>query len=135
MKKQSIIVVEDNALIVKFYRMALERQGGYEVHTTENVEEILQLVRSGKIDLVILDVSLSNAYYHNRKMDGIEIAGMIRQDPVTAHIPILVATAHVMEGDREKIIAATGANGYLEKPIYDSKKLISQVEALLSAKE
>lgn len=135
MKKQSILVVEDNALIVKFYRMALERQGGYEVHTTEDVEEILQLVRSGEIDLVILDISLSNAHYQNRKMDGIEIAGMIRQDPATARIPILVATAHAMEGDRAKIIAATGANGYLEKPIYDSKKLISQVEALLSAKE
>lgn len=135
MKKQSVLVVEDNALIVKFYRMVLERQGGYEVHTTEDVEEILQLVRSGKIDLVILDISLSNAHYHSRKMDGIEIAGMIRQDPAIAHIPILVATAHAMEGDREKIIAATGANGYLEKPIYDSRKLISEVETLLSAKE
>ena len=135
MKKQSILVVEDNALIVKFYRMALERQGGYKVHTTEDVDEILRLVRSGEIDLVILDISLSNAHYKNRKMDGIEIAGMIRQDPATARIPILVATAHAMEGDRAKIIAATGANGYLEKPIYDSKKLISEVETLLSTKE
>ncbi|HEY3129634.1 MAG TPA: response regulator [Acidobacteriota bacterium] len=135
MKKQSILVVEDNALIVKFYRMALERQGGYKVYTTEDVDEILQLVRSGEIDLVILDISLSNAHYQNRKMDGIEIAGLIRQDQATARIPILVATAHAMEGDRAKIIAATGANGYLEKPIYDSRKLISEVESLLSTKE
>jgi CheY-like chemotaxis protein len=134
-KKQSILVVEDNALIVKFYRMALERQGGYKVYTTEDVDEILQLVRSGEIDLVILDISLSNAHYQNRKMDGIEIAGLIRQDQATARIPILVATAHAMEGDRAKIIAATGANGYLEKPIYDSRKLISEVESLLSTKE
>ncbi|HEV8131243.1 MAG TPA: response regulator [Acidobacteriota bacterium] len=135
MRKQSILVIEDNALIVKFYRMALERQGGYEVHATENVEEILRLVGSGAVDLVILDISLSNAHYHDKKVDGIDIAALIRQNPASAQIPILVATAHAMEGDRKKIVAATGANDYLEKPIYDSKKLIAKVQGLLSGEK
>lgn len=132
MKRPSILVVEDNALIVKFYRMALERQGGYQVHATEDVEEILRLVRSGSIDLLILDISLSGAHYQGRNVDGVQIAAMLRGHPSGARLPILVATAHAMEGDRGKILAATGADDYLEKPIYDSRKLIGKVEVLLS---
>ncbi|MBI4455310.1 MAG: response regulator [Acidobacteria bacterium] len=131
-KKQTILVVEDNVLIVKFYHMALGRQGGYEVYATEEVEEILTLARSGAIDLVILDISLSGAQYRGKQIDGVQIAELLRKDEDTAHIPILIATAHAMEGDREKIISATSADDYLEKPIYDSKKLIEKIEALLS---
>ena len=131
-KRRSILVVEDNPLIVKFYRMALGRRGGYDVHSTEEVGEILNLARSGAVDLVILDISLSGARYDGRNIDGVQIAGLLRSDPACAHIPILIATAHAMTGDREKMIQATGADDYLEKPIYDSNLLIGKIEALLS---
>lgn len=132
MRRQSILVVEDNALIVKFYQLALGRQGGYQVYATEEVEEILRLAQSGTIDLVILDISLSGVHYQGRNVDGIQIATLLREDPTTSHIPILIATAHAMEGDRQKIIAATRADDYLEKPIYDSKLLIGKIRELLS---
>ncbi|MBI2821230.1 MAG: response regulator [Acidobacteria bacterium] len=132
MKQRAILVVEDNPLIVKFYRLALERQGGYKVHSTEDVEEILRLARSRSVDLVLLDISLSGARYHGKKVDGVQIAALLRGDPNTAAIPILIATAHAMEGDRAKIIAATGADGYLEKPIYDARWLIGKIQSLLA---
>lgn len=133
MRKATILVVEDNPLIVKFYRMALVRQGGYDMHATEDVEEILRLARSRSIDLVILDVSLSGTFYQGEKVDGVKIAGLLRRDPQARDIPILIATAHSMKGDREQFMNATGADDFLEKPIYDSKLLIGKIQALLSA--
>lgn len=129
--KARILIVEDNPLIVKFYRLALERKAGYAVQATEDVDQILALAASGAVDLVILDISLSGAVYAGKRVDGIGIAGLLRQDPKTASIPILIATAHAMEGDKEKITEATGADGYLQKPIYDASVLISKVEELL----
>ena len=45
-------------------------------------------------------------------------------------LPILLATAHAMEGDRQRLLAASGADAYLEKPIYDPQVLIAKVEEL-----
>lgn len=131
MAKAKILVVEDNPLIVKFYQMALSRRAGYEVYATEDVEEIVARAGSGGADVIILDISLSNANYRGQKVDGIQIARLLRENPASAHIAILIATAHAMEGDREKFLWATGADGYIEKPIYDSAKLIKKIEELL----
>ncbi|HEY2931952.1 MAG TPA: response regulator [Acidobacteriota bacterium] len=131
---KTVLVVEDNPLILKFYRMALERQGGFRVRTTENVNEIVTLARSKSVDAVILDISLSNAEYQGKKIDGIQIARILREDPASADIPILVITAHAMEGDRERIILATGADDYLQKPIYDTQKLVAKINELIRSR-
>jgi two-component system, cell cycle response regulator DivK len=126
-----ILVVEDNPLVAKFYRMSLERVGGHEVTCSEDVEEILQRVRASLADLAILDVSLRNCHYDGHSVDGLEIARLIRALPEGKKLPILLATAHAMEGDRERLLVASGADAYLEKPIYDPKVLIEQVDSLL----
>jgi len=126
-----ILVVEDNPLVAKFYRLALERAGGYEVVCSEDVEAILKGVAASSFDLLILDVSLQNCRCEGRPVDGLDLAQLIRGLPAGKSLPILLATAHAMEGDRERLLTASGANGYLEKPIYDPKVLIGKVEELL----
>jgi len=127
-----ILVVEDNPLVAKFYRLALERAGGYEVTCSEDVEAILKGISAASFDLVILDVSLRNCRYQGRAVDGLDLARLIRHLPAGESLPILLATAHAMEGDRERLLEASGANAYLEKPIYDPNLLISKVEKLLA---
>lgn len=126
-----ILVVEDNPLVAKFYRMSLERVGGHEVTCSENVEEILQRVSKNLADLAILDVSLRNCQYEGHSVDGLEIARLIRALPEGKRLPIVLATAHAMEGDRERLLVASGADAYLEKPIYDPQVLIERVDSLL----
>jgi CheY-like chemotaxis protein len=65
-KKQRIIIVEDNALVAKFFSMALERGGGYSCLVTEDVPAILEEVQAGLVDLVLLDVSLTSAEWEGR---------------------------------------------------------------------
>jgi two-component system cell cycle response regulator DivK len=126
-----VLVVEDNPLVAKFYRLALERAGGFQVFFSEDVEGILADVAKAAFDVVVLDVSLRNCRYQGRPVDGLEIAQLIRQAPEGKSLPILLATAHAMEGDRERLLTASGANGYLEKPIYDPNVLIAKVKALV----
>jgi CheY-like chemotaxis protein len=126
-----VLVVEDNPLVAKFYRLALERAGGFKVTFSEDVESILAQIASSSFDAMVLDVSLRNCRYQGRPVDGLEVAQLIRQTPEGKSLPILLATAHAMEGDRERLLSASGANGYLEKPIYDPNILINKIKALV----
>jgi two-component system cell cycle response regulator DivK len=128
-----ILVVEDNPLVAKFYRMALERAGGFQVSFNEDVDAILTQVAASSFDAMILDVSLRNCRYQGSPVDGLEIARLIRRVPQGKSLPILLATAHAMEGDRQRLLAASGANGYLEKPIYDPSVLVNKVRELVAS--
>ncbi len=129
-----ILVVEDNPLVAKFYRLALERAGGFQVSFSEDVEFILAQVAQSAYDALVLDVSLRNCRYQEHPVDGLELAQLIRQVPEGKSLPILLATAHAMEGDRQRLLAASGANAYLEKPIYDPNVLITKIRDLLAQK-
>jgi CheY-like chemotaxis protein len=125
-----ILVVEDNPLVAKFYRLALERAGGFQVSFSEDVEAILALVATSAFDAMVLDVSLRNCRYQGSPIDGLELARLIRQIPEGKSLPILLATAHAMEGDRQRLLAASGANAYLEKPIYDPNTLVTKIKEI-----
>jgi len=124
-----VLIVEDNLLVAKFYKMALERAGGFTCIVTENVDEILREVDSRAIDLAILDISLSASRFQGELIDGVRLAQMLKQR--LPKLPILIATAHAMTGDRERLLQASGADGYLEKPIYDAQLLVDKVRELL----
>jgi CheY-like chemotaxis protein len=88
-------------------------------------------VAESAFDAMVLDVSLRNCCYQGRSVDGLELAQLIRQVPAGKSLPILLATAHAMEGDRQRLLAASGANAYLEKPIYDPNVLITKIRELV----
>src|SRR3990172_798621 len=127
----TILIVEDHALVAKFYRMALERAGGFSCLVNENIPEVLRAVESGSVDLAILDISLRGSEWEGRPMDGVELARLIRQR-APRPLPIILATAHPIAGDREQLLEASGADAYLEKPVYDAGQLVSLVRRLLA---
>ena len=128
-----ILLVVDDPINVKFIQTVLVKKGGYEVLVSEEVEEILQLAREGDLAAIIMDVSLSRSSYEGRKVDGIFITQLLKKDEQTCHIPVLLATAHAMFGDREKYLELTGAEGYLAKPIHDPGTLIDAVKSVIGA--
>ena len=130
----TVLIVEDNDSVAKFYALALERAGGIGVLRGDSGEEVLEIARSGRIDLVLLDVSLADFTYEGRKVNGLEIARLLKDGESTRAIPILLATAHAMEGDRERFLASSGADGYLQKPIYQPQMLVDEVRSLLDRK-
>lgn len=125
-----VLIVEDNALVAKFFRMALERAGGCSCMISEDVPEILNLAASGDLDLVLLDVSLTNSEWNGEAINGVQLCRMVKEKS-PRRLPVLLATAHAMSGDRERLLEASGADGYLEKPVYDSALLVEKVRSLI----
>ena len=130
-RKQRIIIVEDNALVAKFFQMALERAGGFSCLITEDVSTILREIAAGEVGLVLLDVSLTNAEWDGRNVNGVELCRLLKEKS-PGHLPVLLATAHAMSGDRERLLESSGADGYLEKPVYDSAQLVAKVRELMA---
>jgi CheY-like chemotaxis protein len=128
-----VLVVEDDINNALVFKALLSRLGGFEVTVTEDVEEILRLCRSGSVSLVIMDVSLSQSVRDGEKLNGIDITRLLKNDEQARHIPVMLATAHAMKGDRERFLAASGAEGYVTKPVVNHRELIQQIRELIAA--
>jgi CheY-like chemotaxis protein len=87
------------------------------------------------VDVILLDVSLSQSTYKGEAVDGIRIAQLLKKDSKTSWIPIILVTAHAMRGDREAFLAQSGADGYIAKPVIDHQDMVDQVMALLPKQE
>ncbi|HJW72442.1 MAG TPA: response regulator [Geothrix sp.] len=128
-----ILLVEDDPINVKFIQTVLIKKGSFEVVVSEDVEEILRLVREMKFAAIIMDVSLSRSSHNGQRVDGIYITQLLKKEEATRDIPVLLATAHAMSGDREKYLELSGAQGYIPKPIHDPSSLIDAVNAVIAS--
>jgi two-component system cell cycle response regulator DivK len=126
-----VLVVEDDPHNAVLFRKLLEKRCGFVVHVNESVVEILALVRSGDIRLVIMDVSLNNSRWQGHAVSGVEICRMLKDDPNTAGVPVVLATAHAMRGDAEQLLVESGADGYIAKPIVDHEAFVQQIKSLV----
>lgn len=126
-----ILLVEDDPINVKFIKVVLAKKGGYEVLHTEDVPEILQLAREGDLAAIIMDVSLTRSTWEGQKVDGLAITKLLKADETCRRVPVLLATAHAMYGDREKFLTETGAEGYFPKPIHDPDAFVAAVRGVI----
>ena len=128
----TVLIVEDDPINLRVFSKILTKRGGLQVKGTEVVEEVLQYARSGEIDVILMDVALANSMYQGKPVDGIEITQMLKAEPKTAHLPIILVTAHAMEGDRENFLVQSGADGYISKPVVDHEAFIQQIVSLVN---
>ncbi len=130
---KTVLIVEDDLMNAKIFTKILQKRGGLEVKHTENVDEVMQIAQGGEADIILMDVSLARSVYQGKSVDGIKITQILKSDPNTAKLPIILVTAHAMEGDRESFLKQSGADGYISKPVIDHQAFVDQVLALLPA--
>lgn len=128
---QHIIVVEDDAANARLLEVILQRAGGFQVTVTEDAAFVVEAARNGEVDLVVMDVSLSNSEYQGELVDGLDLSRILKCDPATRHIPIILTTAHAMRGDRERFLGLSGADEYIPKPIEDNQALVALIRAII----
>lgn len=126
-----VIVVEDDPHNAILFRKLIEKRLGCEVTLTESPGELFVCLRKGGVRLVVMDVSLKGSVWEGRSVNGVSLCRMIKSDPATAHVPVLLATAHAMRGDAERLLRESGADAYIAKPVVDHEMFLSQARALM----
>lgn len=116
-----ILYIEDNPGNRLLVRRVLEAEG-YSVSEAMDGPSGLEVASQEQPDLILLDINLP-------EIDGYDLARRFRDIPSLQEVPILAVTANVMQGDRERTLAA-GCDGYIQKPI-DVDRLPEQVSAAL----
>lgn len=127
----TVLIVEDDPINARVFSKILTKRGGLNVKHTENVEEVMEIVRNKGADIILMDVSLANSMYQGKPVDGIKITQMIKGDDTTSGIPIILVTAHAMQGDRENFLQQSGADGYISKPVIDHQEFVDKIKSLL----
>ena len=120
-----ILVVDDEPDAIELIRFNL-KASGYEVLTAEAGEEALAKARKFSPDMILLDVMLP-------EIDGLEVCKILRRDPATASLPIIMLTAKGSEIDRV-LGLEFGADDYVTKP-FSPRELMLRVRNLLKRKE
>lgn len=128
---KTVLIVEDDQVNARVFSKILTKRGGLAVKHTEDVEEVVKMAKSGEADLILMDVSLARSSYQGKAVDGIKITQILKADPQTDKLPIILVTAHAMAGDKESFLKQSGADGYISKPVVDHQEFVSQIKALL----
>ncbi len=123
----TVLIVEDDPINFRVFSKILTKRGGLVVMGTEDVEEVLRVARSREADVILMDVSLSRSVYEGKSVDGITITQILKANPDTADLPVILVTAHAMEGDRESFLKRSGADGYISKPVVDHQAFVNQI--------
>ncbi|MDJ0520093.1 MAG: response regulator [Okeania sp. SIO2F4] len=128
---KTVLIVEDDQVNARVFSKILTKRGGLAVKHTEDVEEVVKMAKSKEADLILMDVSLARSVYQGKAVDGIKITQILKADPQTDKLPIILVTAHAMAGDRESFLRESGADGYISKPVVDHQEFINQIKSLL----
>lgn len=117
-----ILVVEDEPDIAQLIKHTLERSGAATVHVVPSGDEALRRVGESPPDLMILDLNLP-------ALDGAEVCRIVRSQPATASLPIIIVTARTREIDRVAGLDL-GADDFVTKP-FSLRELAARVRAVL----
>jgi CheY-like chemotaxis protein len=119
---RTLLYVEDNPANLKLIEQLIARRPDIRLLTAKEGIGGIRLARAHLPEVILMDINLPG-------ISGIEALGILRQDPVTAHIPVVALSANAMPRDIEKGLHA-GFFRYLTKPIKVNEFMATLEEAL-----
>jgi CheY-like chemotaxis protein len=123
----TILLVDDNKEILDLFSDALTRLGGYNVVCAADGHSGLTQACALRPDCIIIDILLP-------ELDGYQLVRVLRGDPTTAEIPLVILTALTQEKDRFTGLAS-GADRYLVKPVSLPELVVAIREAIATSEE
>ncbi|MBL7131501.1 MAG: response regulator [Candidatus Omnitrophica bacterium] len=113
--KKKILVVDDEQDIREIIKIALA-QDGFQVLEADNGKTAIELAKKEKPDLITLDIMMPN-------IDGFQVAKIIKEDPTTVDIPIIILS--VLSQDKNKFMQ--GIADYISKP-FKPDELVTKIK-------
>jgi two-component system cell cycle response regulator DivK len=131
----NILLVDDDYLLAKGTARLIERLGHHKVIITDDPTEIFSLCRTGTIDIVLMDVNLPGALWEkedkeDKSVSGVDLSRFLRNDPITAHIPVILVTAYAMLAERQTLLSSSQADELCTKPITDYEGFLKLIDTL-----
>ena len=125
MATKCLLVIDDEPDVREIVQVSLEYTRSWQVLTAQSGQEGLAIARSHAPDAILLDMDLDD-------MDGFRILMELRQNPTTAHIPVLFLTANQLVNTKiqELNAAKLSIQGAVQKP-FDPGVLANQIDTLL----
>jgi CheY-like chemotaxis protein len=117
----TVLIIEDNEASRDALARRLERRHLSVLTAVDGLEGV-SVAKSAKPDLILMDLGLPG-------IDGWEATARLKMDNDTAHIPIIVLSAHAMPNDRHQALAA-GGDDFDTKPV-QFERLIEKIDRLL----
>lgn len=118
---ERVLIVEDDKKTAELIAEVL-KSGGYHVARLAEAGDALEWLKTNQVELVISDIGLPG-------LNGIQFCRLLKENPATATLPILLLTARKNEAQKVEGLK-TGADDYVTKP-FSVKELLARVEALL----
>ena len=125
MKKGKVLVVDDEVNITQILEFSIGAEG-FEVISAQNGEEAIEKARREQPDLIILDIMMP-------KIDGYEACRILKANPLTKNIPVVLLTAKGRDIDK-RLGMEVGATDYIVKP-FSPNKLVERIHQLLSCQK
>lgn len=119
LKDKRILIIEDMPENLRLFRAILQLEDAV-VLEAQRAQLGIELARTERPDLILMDMQMP-------EMDGLSATQILRDDPQTRDIPIVIITASAMSADRKRAFEA-GCNGYITKPI-DPMSMVAQLAA------
>jgi len=119
---KKILIVEDDAAIIQLYKLKFE-EAKYEVFEAATGVAGLEIAKKEKPNIILLDIIIP-------QYDGFAVLEMLKQDPATKNIPVILLTNLAQEDDKERG-TKLGAKDYLVKANFTPSEVLKKVEVYL----
>jgi len=124
-RRDRILIADGDPLVRRFVG-ALLANNGYDVHLAEDGEAVLRSAIAQKPRLLLIDLVLPGK-------DGFEVLHALKEDPVTAPVPVMILSVRDREEDVVKALSL-GAEDYLSRP-FSTQELLARIRRILERTE
>jgi CheY-like chemotaxis protein len=126
MQRYRVLAIEDDPGNKLVLANIFKLSGCIDAIFEENGDAILDIIKTCTVDLVLMDITLTNSFLHGEPVDGLELTRQIKKIDCAPYPPppVVLLTAHCMAGDADRFLNASGADAYIAKPLQDIEGFI-----------
>ncbi|MDA3859918.1 MAG: response regulator [Melioribacteraceae bacterium] len=122
--------MEDDVFLKEFYSFVFKKLG-FAADILEDGDLFSQKLKSEKYDLILMDLSLKNTHLDGKKVDGVILSRLVKEDDALKHIPIVLVTAHLVDYHSKHLFHESLADDYIIKPISDVHIFIDKINSII----